>query len=83
MKLTLLAVLSGSALGLAAVSATQVAISHTRSDSEEIVDRPMWSDRFPDVLLQTHDGRTVRFYEDLIKGKVVAINFMYVGCTRF
>ena len=42
-----------------------------------------WEDRFPDVVLQTHDGRNVRFYEDLIKGKVVAINFMYVGCTKF
>jgi len=40
-------------------------------------------DRFPDVLLKTHDGETVRFYEDLIKGKTVAINFMYVACNNF
>jgi protein SCO1/2 len=40
-------------------------------------------ERFPNVLLKTHDGRTVRFYDDLIKGKVVAINFMYVKCKNF
>jgi protein SCO1/2 len=30
--------------------------------------------------LRTHDQRTVRFYEDLIKDKVVIINFMYAEC---
>ncbi len=35
---------------------------------------------FPNVLLQTHDGRKVRFYDDLVRGKVVAINMMYVHC---
>src|SRR5262245_41172751 len=35
---------------------------------------------FPDVSVQTHDGRTVRFYDDLIKDKIVLINFMYAHC---
>ena len=35
---------------------------------------------FPNVPLQTHEGKTVRFYDDLIKGKVVTINFMYAHC---
>src|SRR5687768_11159349 len=35
---------------------------------------------FPNVLLTTHDGRKVRFYDDLIKDKIVVINFMYVKC---
>jgi len=34
----------------------------------------------PDVLLTTQDGKRVRFYEDLIKGKKVVINFMYSRC---
>ncbi len=42
-----------------------------------------WNDRFPDVPLQTHDGRTVRFFEDLIRGKKVGLNFFYCGCTKF
>lgn len=36
---------------------------------------------FPDVTLSTHEGKRVRFYEDLIKDKVVVINMMYAECT--
>lgn len=36
---------------------------------------------FPNVPLQTHDGRSVRFYDDLVKGKKVLINFVYTNCT--
>ena len=35
---------------------------------------------FPDVVLTTHEGKKVRFYEDLIKDKLVVINFMYAKC---
>ena len=31
------------------------------------------ADYFPNVTLTTHEGKTVRFYEDLLKGKIVAI----------
>jgi cytochrome oxidase Cu insertion factor (SCO1/SenC/PrrC family) len=40
-----------------------------------------WRDYFPNVELTTHNGDRVRFYDDLIKGKVVVINFMYATCT--
>ena len=36
---------------------------------------------FPNYELQTHEGRTVRFYDDLVKGRIVTINFMYADCT--
>jgi protein SCO1/2 len=35
----------------------------------------------PDIVLRTHLGGTVRLYEDLIRDKVVTINYMYVGCS--
>ena len=35
---------------------------------------------FPDVVLTTHEGKKVRFYDDLIKDKIVLINFMYAKC---
>ena len=35
---------------------------------------------FPNVTLITQDGKKVRFYDDVIKGKVVAINFIYTTC---
>lgn len=44
------------------------------------VPRAMGPDYFPDVVLRTHEGKEVRFYEDLIKGKAVMINFMYARC---
>ncbi len=34
----------------------------------------------PDVNLVDQDGKSVRFYEDLVKGKVVAINFVFTSC---
>ena len=35
---------------------------------------------FSNLTLTTHEGRKVRFYDDLIRGKLVAFNMMYVGC---
>ena len=35
---------------------------------------------FPNVPLVTQDGKTVRFYDDLLKGKIVAIYLMYTTC---
>jgi cytochrome oxidase Cu insertion factor (SCO1/SenC/PrrC family) len=37
--------------------------------------------RVPDVELLDQDGRRVRFYTDLVKGKTVAINFIFTTCT--
>ena len=36
----------------------------------------------PNIELVTHEGRKVRFYDDLVKGKVVAINFMFATCRN-
>ena len=35
---------------------------------------------FPNVALRTHEDKSVLFYDDLIAGKFVLINFMYTGC---
>jgi len=35
---------------------------------------------FPNFELTTHEGKKVHFYDDLIKDKIVVINFMYVKC---
>lgn len=35
---------------------------------------------FPDVTLTTQHGQTVRFYDDLIKDKIVALNLIYTSC---
>jgi cytochrome oxidase Cu insertion factor (SCO1/SenC/PrrC family) len=35
----------------------------------------------PDLVLRDQEGRKVRFYSDLIKGKVVVMSFFYTSCT--
>lgn len=38
------------------------------------------ADYFPNIPLITHQGKEVRFFDDLIKDKVVVINFMFTRC---
>jgi len=35
---------------------------------------------FPNVTLTTHEGKSVRLYDDLVKDKIVVMNFMYTSC---
>ncbi len=37
---------------------------------------------FTNTPLVTHEGRTVRFFDDLLKDKIVAINFIYTHCAE-
>lgn len=37
-------------------------------------------DYFPNPTLTTHEGKKVKFFDDLIKDKIVAINFIYTNC---
>ena len=36
---------------------------------------------FTNLPVVTHEGKSVRFYDDLIKGKKVVFNFIYLNCT--
>jgi protein SCO1/2 len=35
----------------------------------------------PNVPVTSQDGRTFRFYDDLVKGKTVLVNFFYADCN--
>ena len=37
---------------------------------------------FPNIELTNQDGKKLRFYDDLIRGKIVVIQFMFTDCTR-
>lgn len=37
---------------------------------------------FPNIELTTHEGKKVRFFDDLIKDKVVVINFIFTSCRK-
>lgn len=63
--------LAGAALFPALASATRSASAGPRAGY------------FPNALLQTHDGRQVRFYDDVVKGnKIVVFNMMYTVCAN-
>jgi protein SCO1/2 len=64
-------------LGLAVYMATAVMFAHGAHS-----DTPWGADYFPNVKLKTQDGATVRFYDDLLKGKAVAINLVYTSCSN-
>jgi cyclophilin family peptidyl-prolyl cis-trans isomerase/copper(I)-binding protein/cytochrome oxidase Cu insertion factor (SCO1/SenC/PrrC family) len=44
------------------------------------VSAPWGANYFPNVPLITQDGKSVRFFDDVIKDKVVVINFIYTRC---
>src|SRR4029077_11243812 len=35
---------------------------------------------FTNVEVKTHDGRTLHFYNDVMKGKIILINFFFTDC---
>jgi len=35
---------------------------------------------FPNLVLTTHEGNTVKFYDDLVKDKIVVFNMFYAKC---
>jgi protein SCO1/2 len=70
-------------LSLAAVApfAGKVLVANTGGPEPQAAAREKIRQRyFPDVVLRTQDNKKVRFYEDLIKNKIVTINFFYAKC---
>jgi protein SCO1 len=41
---------------------------------------PWGANYFPNVPLTTQDGQVVHFYDDLLKDKIVVVNFIYTHC---
>jgi len=44
--------------------------------------RRIQEQHFPDIPLITHEGKHVRFYNDLIKDKIVSLNFFFAKCDE-
>jgi protein SCO1/2 len=64
-------------VGLIGVSALLIAALAVFLPPRAVADG---SKRFPNTELITQDGKVVHFYDDLIKGKIVAIDLMYTTC---
>lgn len=66
--------------GLVAPSVAALASQDGRSASQRPT-LPATRGRYPNVLLTTHEGKRVRFYDDVISGnKLNVINMMYTQC---
>jgi len=44
--------------------------------------RRIQQQHLPNIPLVTHEGKSVRFYDDLVKDKIVTLNFFYANCDE-
>ena len=72
------------ALGLAGVAVGAMVLLAEQGPVVPDFDRRafMRAHRLPNTVLVDHEGRTARFYNDLVKGRKVVINFMYASCSN-
>jgi protein SCO1 len=67
---------------LAAIAACILAAAYLLAGATRAAaDNSYWgANYFPNVPLITQDGKTLHFYDDMLKGKIVLINFIYTEC---
>ena len=70
---------AGSSVARAAVAAAAGVGAPTRSEQAR---QRIQRQNLPNVPLLTHEGKQVRFYDDLIKDKIVTLNFFYTRCDE-
>jgi protein SCO1/2 len=63
-----------------AIAAVVLVLWGIAAASRASADRLWGADYFPNLPLITHTGKTVRFYDDLLKGKSVVVNVIYTRC---
>lgn len=71
----------GAGAAVVASGGLTAAVAAVASDEDDGSRARTQARYFPNVELVTHEGRKVRFYDDLIKNKIVVINFMYAECV--
>jgi protein SCO1/2 len=64
-------------VGAAAATLAPFALA---SSGKTQTSRQEGSEWFTNVKVTAHDGRTFRFYDDLLKGKIILVNFFYTEC---
>lgn len=76
------AVLGWATASRAATKATLAAEPDKDPDKAKAKDQPHAAAAYrPDLPLVTQDNQTVRFYDDLIAGRIALINFIFTTCT--
>jgi protein SCO1/2 len=75
-------------LGMAATAAVATSVPRAAiaapadfvPETQDTARRRIQQQHLPNLPLVTHEGKEVHFYDDLIKGKVVMLNFFYALC---
>ncbi len=81
-KVTLTVVLAAATAGRAAAAGGGDKPPSPQADFQAYTARAL-REHFPNVVLINQDKKKVHFYDDLIKGKLVVIQFMFANCERF
>lgn len=71
----------GIAMAIAVFFWSMTATTHAQQHPTSQARLQYHGDYFPNIMLRDQDGRSLRFYDDIIRGKVVAINFVYTTCS--
>lgn len=79
LRLAAMAPLVGAAAAVAGKAGTAVTSEPTVSD---LARRRIQRLHLPNVPLVTHEGKRVMFYDDLIKDKIVTLNFFFAKCDE-
>jgi protein SCO1/2 len=64
---------------MAAVAVAATAIWNASDGKAQ--NRPWGEAYIPNLTVTTQNGKPVRFYDNLVKGKIVIISFIYTSCT--
>ncbi len=81
-KMTLTFVLVAATTGLAVGKGSGEKVPTTQAELQAYQARNLRA-HFPNVVLVNQDKKKLHFYDDLIKGKLVVIQFMFTNCERF
>jgi protein SCO1/2 len=67
------------AVAVAAIAIAAAAIWNSGDGRTQ--ERPWGESYIPNSTVMTQRGKPVKFYDDLVKGKIVIISFIYTSCT--
>ena len=67
--------------GIAPCTTRTIALPNAKPYSSGDVSLTFTSAKIPNTRIHDQNGKQLNFYDDLIKGKTVAINFIFTTCT--
>lgn len=70
------------AAGILSQTAYAASSASTDLTASERARRRIQQQHLPNVSLTTHEGKQVLFYDDLVKDKVVSLNFFFAKCDE-